>query len=132
MVLLVLLYLVNPSLPSSLAAFVSDFENKEVAPYIFLPAPKSNHPELYFALFQFSMVFGFMYVLATFFRFAERDRGYKKAATISNLVFWFGLALLSVLLRAELVSWFAFVGFLAVLFLALIVARLYETVYFPG
>jgi len=109
------IFVVTPNLPDKISNFFLDFELREMAPNWTLPAPKSAHPVLYTAVFQFCLVFAFFQIFVLAARFILRDPIDKMAGTISSIVFWFGASWVVSLLINEPLGWFVFVGLIITL-----------------
>ncbi len=93
---------------------------------IYLPAPiaPASHTDLYMAAFQFCIIIGIVEVIILVLRFLFDSPINRKAETISNVVFWFGVAYLTVTYLvdgATINKWFVFwIGVIIIFGLSLI------------
>lgn len=120
-------------LPNSLfQELVNFFESLTLARVpdtsIYLPAPLSPaaHVDLYTAAFQFCLVIGAMEVVVLALRFLFDSPINRKAETISNIVFWFGVSYLifAYLLDAATINkWFVFWTGVIIIFGLSLIAR---------
>lgn len=127
LILVGFIWLNTPELKDAVVAFFKDFHLKEAFQNVYLPAPRSQwgHPVVYGAFQQFCIGYGFFQIVVLALRFVFGSSIDNKAGTVSSFVFWLGLAFFVGLLRAEAVSWFAFLaGFLIVVGLSIIVRGL--------
>jgi hypothetical protein len=118
-------------LPNSLFLEVINFFNgltlaRVPDTQIYLPAPiaPAAYTDLYMAVFQFCLIIGIVEVLVLVLRFLFDSPINRKAETISNIVFWFGVSYLTItylLDGATINKWFVFwVGVIIVFGLSLI------------
>ncbi len=110
-----MIFIITPNLLDRVNDFFRDLEIQEISSKIYLPAPKSDHPIFFKALYQFCFYFAILQVPILVARFILKDPADKKAGTISGLIFWFGAAWLIDLLVTKDVNWFKFLGFLIAL-----------------
>lgn len=99
-----------PDIVNRLADFLGDFKLTELSPNFFLPEPAHFHPEVYYALFIFFLVFGILHIPLLVGRFYLRDKLRKKASTFGSIVFLLGAAYASDLLLTQSITWFNFIG----------------------
>lgn len=95
---------------------------------IYLPAPISPaaHSDLYLAAFQFSLAIAIVEVVVLALRFVFNSPIKRKAETISNVVFWFGAAYLTItyLVNAATINkWFVFWTGIIIIFGLSLIAR---------
>ncbi len=121
--LFALFFIVVPGYYGKVADFFGDFELKEVASNLFLPAPESHHPVVYETVMRFSIVFGLFQFFVLALRFYLKSAVGKVAETISNIVLWLGAAYMSNLLFLEQLKWFTFLGGLLAVLGFSIIAR---------
>jgi hypothetical protein len=93
------LFLITPNLFDKIQTFFTDFTLKEPIPHltnVFVPVPEhlEQHTTVYFAAWQFSVVWGVFQVIILALRFAAGSPVSKKAKTAGNVVFWLGAAYL--------------------------------------
>ena len=110
-----MIFVITPNLVERISDFLQDFEIREIAPHWALIAPKSYHPVLYTAIFQFCLAFAIFQVFVLVARFILRDPMDRVAGTISSIVFWFGASWIVNLLITKTVGWFVFLGWLIAL-----------------
>lgn len=106
---------VTPDILDRAYDFFRDFRLRELAPNVYLPAPRSDDMILYTAVFQFCLAFAILQVPILGARFILKDSVDRKAGTVSSLFFWFGAAWITNLLIAKDIDWFAFFGYLIAL-----------------
>lgn len=123
LVLVGAIFAITPDLPDRIYDFYHDFQLQEAYPGVSLPAPVSNHPVLYGALFQFCFIFGIFQVVILVARFFLKESIKRKSGTFSGLFFWFGAAIALNLLKAENIDWFIFIGWIVVLVGIVIVVK---------
>jgi hypothetical protein len=99
-----------PDIVYRVADFFGDFKLIELAPNFYLPGPEGSHPQVYYALFVFFLVFGILHAALLVGRFYWRDRPRKKASAFGSIIFLLGAAYASNLLLTESITWFNFVG----------------------
>lgn len=99
-----------PDLVSRISDFIADITMVEFSPNLFLPAPAGFHPQLYYAFFVYSLVFGILHIPLLAGRLYYGDRLRKKASTLGSAIFQFGAAYACYLLLTQGVVWFAFIG----------------------
>jgi len=85
----------TPNLVGALRDFSLDFRNVEVAPNLFLPAPRFNHPRVYTAVEQFCLAYGFFQVIILVLRLGTRSLIDGVARNIQSIVFWLGVGLIT-------------------------------------
>ena len=95
---------------------------------IYLPAPISPaaHSDLYLAAFQFSLAIAVVEVVVLVLRFVFNSPIKRKAETISNVVFWFGAAYLTITYlvdAATINKWFVFWTGIIIIFGLSLIAR---------
>ncbi|MCL1978189.1 MAG: hypothetical protein FWG55_08860 [Candidatus Bathyarchaeota archaeon] len=123
------IYLIH--LPNNLFSELIDFFNRLTLARVpntgaFLPAPISPavHVDLYTALFQFFLVISIMEAIILALRFVFNSSIKRKAETISNVVFWFGVSYLIwtyLVDSATINKWFVFwIGIIVIFGLSLI------------
>lgn len=117
------IYLTAPNLPEMIGAFVRDFRLVEVASDVWLPAPASNHPGLYWVAQEFCYAFGLFHVLLLALRFVLGSSLKRKVDTASGAVFWFGAGFLIGMLSNGGVAWFPFLAGLVILIGLSIIVR---------
>lgn len=106
----------RPDLSGLVLDFFGDFRIQQVwEPNVYLPVPQSNHPALYGIASDFCIYMLAFQVLALLLRFVLNEPAYRKASSTSGLVFWGGLAWIFNLLRAGLIGWIGFLGWLVVI-----------------
>jgi len=110
LLLLGVILAVTPNLSDRIYDFVNNFEIREITPNVYFPAPKSDHPVLYIAIFQFCLVFAIFQVFVLGARFILKDPINKKAGTFSSIIFWIGASWIVSLLIAKTIEWFVFLG----------------------
>jgi len=106
------IFAVTPNLIDRVSDFLQNFEIRDVMPNWKLPAPKSSHPVLYTAIFQFCLTFAIFQVIVLGARLFLRDPFEKQAGTVSSIIFWFGASWIVSLLIAGAIEWFDFLGLL--------------------
>lgn len=104
-----------PDIIYRLSDLLQDFTLIEVSPSFFLPAPEHFHPEVYYALFVFFLVFGILHIPLLLGRLALRDTLRKKASNLGSIVFLLGVAYAANLLFTQNIAWFNFVGLFLVM-----------------
>ncbi len=93
---------------------------------IYLPAPiaPASYADLFLAVFQFCIIIGAVEVLVLVLRFLFDSPINRKAETISNIVFWFGVSYLTMTYLvngATINKWFVFwIGVIIIFGLSLI------------
>ena len=117
------IFAITPNLPDRIYDFYHDFQLQEAYPGVSLPAPVSNHPVLYGALFQFCLIFAIFQVVILVARFILKESIKRKSGTVSGLFFWFGAAVALSSLKSGSIDWFIFLGWLVVLVGTVIVVR---------
>jgi len=133
LVLIGVIFVITPNLGDEIGDFIKDFETVEVYPDVDLPKPASNHPVLYTAVAQFSIVYGLFHIALLILRLYFGDYLKRKAGTLSGVVFWLGAGYLLTILSADNIGWFAFLSWL-IIFIGLslvvrsLVILLFETV----
>lgn len=124
LVLIGVIFAITPDLPDRIYDFYHDFQLQEVYPGgVSLPAPASNHPVVYGALFQFCLIFAIFQVIILVVRFILKESIKRKSGTFSGLFFWFGAAIALNLLKVGSIDWFIFIGWLVVLVGIVIVVK---------
>ena len=109
--LFALFFLIVPNYGDRVVEFFRNFELKEIAPNLFLPAPERHHPVVYETAMQFSLVFGIFQFFLLGLRLYIRSTLTRIAETVSNIVFWLGAGYMFYLLRWNPVTfWFPFIG----------------------
>ncbi len=108
--LFALFFIVVPDYYTRVRGFLGDFEMREVASNLFLPAPAEHHPVVYETVMRFCIVFGSFQFIVLALRFYFISPWSKIAETISNIVFWMGVAYIFNLLLLQAITWFALVG----------------------
>jgi hypothetical protein len=119
------------SLPNSLFLDVINFFNgltlaRVPDTQIYLPAPiaPASYADLYLAVFQFCLIIGIVEVVVLVLRFLFDSPINRKAETISNIVFWFGVSYLTMtylVYGATINKWFVFwIGVIIIFGLSLI------------
>lgn len=104
-----------PDIVTRLSDFVADFTMVELSPNFFLPAPAGFHPQVYYALFIYSLVFGILHIPLLAGRLYFKDKLRKKASTVGSIVFILGSAYVCSLIYAQSVAWFGFIGLVIML-----------------
>lgn len=115
LVLIGVIFAITPNLLDRIYDFLHDFQLQEAYPGMSFPAPASNHPVLYGALFQFCLIFAIFQVIILVARFILKESIKRKSGTFSGLFFWFGAAVALNLSKAGSIDWFIFIGWLVVL-----------------
>jgi hypothetical protein len=82
----------TPNFVERASNFFMGFTTEQVAPNIYLPVPKSEHPVLYTAVYQFCLVYALLHIPILIGRFLVKDSIKRKADTLSSIVFWSGMA----------------------------------------
>ncbi len=108
--LFALFFIIVPNYYTEVSEFFRDFESREVADNVYLPAPVHHHPVVYETVMQFCIVFGLFQFFVLALRFYFRSSLNKIAETTSNIVLWLGAAYMFYLLMLENVAWFPFFG----------------------
>lgn len=104
-----------PDVIYRLIDFIKDFGLEELGPNFFLPAPQGPHPQVYYAIFVFFLVFGILHIPLILGRVYLRSKLRKKASTLGSIIFLFGVAYASSLLLAQSITWFDFIGLFLIL-----------------
>jgi hypothetical protein len=123
LVLIGILYILNPNLPNQIVVFFRDFSLVEIYSNIWLPAPASNHPGLYEVIRRFSFVYGSFQIVILAARFIINSPNNKKADTLSTIIFWYGAGYLTGRLSNLSITWFTFLGGLIILVGASIIIK---------
>lgn len=125
LILVGVIFAITPDLNNAARDFIKDFELKKADGNLFLPAPAHppRHNVVYTAVGQFCLVWSIFQIGILFSRFFLRDTIHKKAETFSGIIFWLGAAYIINLLRAESISWFAFLAEILMLIGLVIIAR---------
>ncbi len=105
-----LFFIIVPNYYVRVTDFFGDFELKEVASNLFLPAPAGLHPVVYETVMRFCIVFGLFQFFVLALRFYFKSSVKKIAETVSNIVLWLGAAYVFNLLLSKAVAWFPFIG----------------------
>lgn len=108
--LFALFFIIVPDYYAKVGGFLGDFEMKEVASNLFLPAPAEHHPDVYETVMRFSIVYGSFQFIVLALRFYFISPWTKIAETVSNIVLWMGAAYMFNLLLLQAIIWFALVG----------------------
>lgn len=110
--LIAMFFIIVPHYGESVEGFFNDItqERTEVASGVFLPAPQRPHPEVYSTAMRFCIVFGLFQFFILALRLYFKSSVSKMAETISNIVFWLGVAYMFNLLWGKTVEWFPFIG----------------------
>ena len=109
--LFALFFVIVPDYYAEVSKFLGDFEMKEVAHNVFLPAPVQRHPVVYDTAMRFCIVFGLFQCFVLALRFYFRSSVSKMAETISNVVLWLGASYMFFLLTSKTAGfWFNFIG----------------------
>jgi len=109
------IFAVTPNLSDRIYDFFKDLKFQEVYSDVYFPTPRSDHPVLYNAVFQFCLAFAIFQLLVLGARFVLKESIDRKAGTFSSLLFWFGAAWTVNLLMSKAFGWFAFLGWLVTL-----------------
>jgi hypothetical protein len=131
LIIIAVIYLRTPGLPSEIRAFVSDFHLVQVYQDFRWFVPSTNHPVLYAAAEQFCYAFGLVQILVLGLKFARRSSTHGKAETFSSIVFWLGAGYILSLLSQGALSWLSFIAGLVILVGICIVARALVLVFAP-
>lgn len=123
LILIAVIFIITPNLLDRGYNFFLDLEFRELYSYIYLPTPKSDHPDLFLALSWFCFIFAFFHIPILAARFIMKDAVEKKAGIISGLFFWFGATWLINQLVIKEFEWFTFLGYLIALIGASILIR---------
>ena len=123
LIIVAVIFMSTPDLLDRIIDFFRDFTLQQLAPYIYLPAPKSDHPTLYTAVFQFCLAFATIHIPILGARFLLKESVNRKAETISSILFWFGAAWIINLLLTIDIAWYTFLGYLIALIGVSIVTR---------
>jgi len=123
LVLIGVIFAITPNLLDRIYDFFHDFRIQDAYPGISLPAPASNHPVLYGALFQLCLIFAIFQVVIMVGWIILKESIKRKSGTFSGLFFWFGVAIALNLLKAGSIDWFIFIGWLVVLVGTVIVVK---------
>ncbi|MEM2111430.1 MAG: hypothetical protein QXX08_06085 [Candidatus Bathyarchaeia archaeon] len=114
-ILLGAIFATTPNLFDKIIEFFKDFDIKPVPniEFVYLPVPKSPwlHSAVYSALGQFSIIWGTFQIVILALRFVAGSSLSKKAETVSDIVFWFGVYyLVTICLNTSttLTIWFVF------------------------
>jgi len=108
--LFALFFIIVPDYYAEVVDFFTDFEMKEFAYNVSLPAPVDHHFVVYETVMRFCIVFGLFQFFVLALRFYFRSSLSNMAETISNIVLWLGVAYMFYLLMLETVTWFPFIG----------------------
>jgi hypothetical protein len=109
-----IVFVTTPNLLNDAKKFFNDFTTLQVPnTSIQLPAPAhpANHAELYGAVAQFALGVGILQILLLALRLVLRSPIRRTAATVGNLVFWFGATYLIMTLLNDATTvktWFMF------------------------
>ena len=116
------IFAVTPGLVDKFSNFFMDFTMEEISPNIFLPLPRSSHPVLYNALYQFSLIFAVLHLPILAGRYIVKDSIRRESDTISSVVFWFGITVIFYMLLVDSIQFRSlYVLFFIVLGISLIV-----------
>jgi hypothetical protein len=115
LILIGILYILNPNLPNQIVVFFRDFKLVEIYSNVWLPAPTSNHPGLYEGIQRFCFVYGSFQIVILAARFFLNSYNNKKTDTFSGIIFWYGVGFLTRMLSNLYVTWFTFLGGLIIL-----------------
>jgi len=109
------IFVSTPNLLGRIHDFFKDLTLQEVYPNIVFPVPRSDHPVLYNAIFQFCRAFAVFQIFVLGARFLLKEPIDRKAGTFSSFLFWSGAAWVVSLLMDKVIEWFAFLGWLVTL-----------------
>ena len=110
LVLLGVVWIINPDLSNKVVDFVKDFHLENMTEHIILPTPEHSHLVVYTAAMQFCLAFGVFQIVILALRFVLRESVDKKTGTISGIVFWLGAGSFLNMLATEAIGWFGFVA----------------------
>jgi len=123
LVLVGFIFALTPNLHERVLDFFRDFKLEEFSPGVFLPAPRSSHPVLYNAFFQFSLVYALFQVAMLAARFLLKEPIDRKVGGFSEVIFWLGIAAASNLLKDGGIDWFTFIGCVIILVGVVIIVK---------
>ena len=123
LIIVSIIYTMTPNLLDSIREFFFDLEPQQLVSNIYIPTPKSDHPVLYTALYQFCSAFAVLHIPILAGRFILKESVNRKAETASSIFFWFGAARMFNLLISTDISWITFLGYLISLIGVSIVIR---------
>jgi len=111
LILVGMLFVLNPDLPSKIIDFANSFELKTVTRLnVSLPIPKD--PRLYLLIYQtveqFCLVWTVFLVAMLGLRFIFGSHARRKADGLGDIVFWFGATYLVQSLLVDTTEWFEF------------------------
>jgi uncharacterized membrane protein YgdD (TMEM256/DUF423 family) len=130
LMLFALFFVIVPDYGNRVVEFFQDIKLREVASNVFLPAPQATHSVVYETAMRFCTVFGLFQFFILALRLYFKSSVSRMAETISNIVFWLGVAYMFNLLLSETVEWFPFIGGIIVVIGFSIVARSLITLLF--
>jgi len=111
LMLFALFFVIVPDYGRKVVEFFQDIKMREVASNVFLPAPQAPHPVVYRTVMWFCTIFGLFQFFVLALRLYFRSSVSKMSETVSNIVFWLGVAyMFNLLLQPRPVEWFPFIG----------------------
>jgi len=121
-----ILFIINPDLFGSVVDFFKDFKLVDVPnTNIMLPAPQSPqlHLTIYQAARQLSIALGVFQVVILALRFVFPSSWGKRSETVGSFVYWVGASFLIQYFLVESTQWFAFWSTIIILAGVSIIAR---------
>lgn len=103
----------TPELIDKVRTFILDFRLHKVQFLtfdIFFPSPEHTHPVVYKAIMNLSFAYAASYIVILTLRFIFQEPIYRKADSLSGMIFWIGIGYFSNMLLKESISWFGFMG----------------------
>ncbi|MBS7653171.1 MAG: hypothetical protein QXD04_05980 [Candidatus Bathyarchaeia archaeon] len=127
LLLLGVLWMLNPSLPADLVRFFRDFRLERIDGEILFPVPgqPQSHTSLFTTAMQFCLAYGGFQIFIFILRFIQDEPINMKAGTASATAFWLMMGFFLHLLVNEAIKWLGLLaGFIISVGLAITVSNM--------
>lgn len=123
LIIIGVLFLLNPNLIDEVRVFFEDFKLEQVSGSFYFPAPQSHHPTLYNSIALFCFTFGTYQIFLLILRIALEATSTKKVETFTSILFWLATGFAMLMLKNGTIEWMTFIAWLIILAAIIIIIR---------